>query len=112
MNFFINLFYIYLGKFGKKGVEASIYALTIVLMFNFITAITFLFYIIQIDVINFITSSVVAIAFGLWINKVLEKNYLQGERFRDLLLPKIFYFITPIYYLASVLMFIISLRYS
>ena len=74
MNFFINLFYIYLGKFGKKGVEASIYALTIVLMFNFITAITFLFYIIQIDVINFITSSVVAIAFGFWINRVLEKT--------------------------------------
>jgi len=117
MNFLINTYYVYVRKHGPKGIEASIYGLTIPLTFNFITLFTFvIFYfrklIYDIDIINFISGTLMFIVSAIAINEYLERRYLKSENFVDLHLPKVFYIFAPVHYLISVLLFVVSLRYS
>jgi len=117
VNFLINTYYIFLKKYGAKGVEASIYGLTFPLTLNFITLLTFLFFFfrkffIEIDIVNFISTALISIVFFFVMNGYLERKYLKNENFTDLFLPKLFYLFAPLHYLISVFLFIISLRYS
>ncbi len=112
MNFLINTFFIYLKKHQLKGIEASIYALTIVLIFNFLTFLNALDSFIELDIYNFIVKSVFALIFGFGINKYLEKKYLKEEKFSDLQLSSWFYLFPPIYYFSSIFLFVLSLRYT
>jgi hypothetical protein len=117
MNFLINTYYIFLRKYGIKGVEASIYGLTFPLAINCITLLTFFLFlfrtfVVEIDLSSYITTGLLTLGFGFGINRYLENRYLFGKNFNDLQLPKVFYFFAPLHYLISIFLFVISLRFS
>ena len=117
MNFLINTYYIFLRKHEAKGIEASIYGLTFPLTLNLIVLLTLILYlfrilIYQIALLNFMSTSLIAVVFFFGINKYLENRYLKNKAFVDLYLPKIYYLFAPLHYLISVILFVICLRFS
>jgi len=104
----------YLKRYNKKGLEASIFLVTLPLMFNIVSIFIVLYYYLGLSLLaplGPIAIGIFMIITGFRINHLLERWYLEKDNFRVISLPSIFYLFAPIYYLSSFLIFPFTFRF-
>jgi hypothetical protein len=115
IDFLLKTFFVYLYKRNEKGLQASIFLLSVALGLNMLTLIIYvsgIFFPGLIRLLNPLGFGVLVVI-GLYLtDKFIRRAYVtNGREITPPKLKPIFYLLGPMYYVGSAVLFFISFRY-
>lgn len=115
LNFLLNLFYAYLHRYGQQGLLAAIFLLTIPLCLNIVSLLILLVHLLVPEAFRTMSPIIFGIGIillAILIDRFLKRVYLRKDVSFKASGYKLFYYVTgPVYYILSIILFFLSLKY-